>query len=207
MVGCHDRVRARQRRWTGHSLINCCGSAIMDRPEFGGGGMTLNSARNSSAAKVRQRRVAGRFRLRLRRLQSRVLWPLRRMFKSRRTRRRRRNVDERRTWVSGRPLVGFVKVACIVAGIVLLVSVGRALYGGIAGKPSGLMGNNCDAACRNTGFSCDILAGTLGPLFSFAFVYALFLLVRLWLVPGPYVRQGRGGPAGGGGAPGGAIGG
>lgn len=163
----------------------------MDRPEFGGGGMTLNSARNSSAAKVRQRRVAGRFRLRLRRLQSRVLWPLRSTFKSRRTRRRRRNVDERRTWVSGRPLVGFVKVACIVAGIVLLVSVARALYVVIVGKPSSLLGVNFDAACRNTGFSCDILAGTLGPLFSFAFVYALFLLVRPWLVRGPYVRKAR----------------
>jgi hypothetical protein len=135
--------------------------------------------------------VAGRFRLRLRRLQSRALWPLRRMFKSRRIRRRRRSVDERRTWVGGRPLVGIVEIACIVAGVVLLASVARALYVVITGKPSSFLGVNFDAACRNTGFSCDILAGTLGPLFSVAFLYALFLLVRLWLVRGPYVRKAR----------------
>jgi hypothetical protein len=79
----------------------------------------------------------------------------------------------------------------VAGAVVLLVAVGWSLYVVVEGKPSGLFGVNIDAACQNTGFSCTVLAGTLGPLFSFAFLYALFVLVRLWLVRGPYVRKAR----------------
>jgi hypothetical protein len=149
----------------------------------------LNAFRARSGDLSRPRRVAGRFRLRLRRMRSRLFGPLRRMFRSRRTRRRRRSVDERRTWVPSRPLVGFVKIASVTGGAFLLVAVAWSLYVVAAGRPSGMFGVNVDQACRNTPFSCDILAGTLGPLFSLAFASALFLLVRLWLVRRPYVRK------------------
>ena len=151
----------------------------------------MNSFQARSTDPVRPRRVAGRFRLRLRRLRSALFGPLRRIFKSRRTRRRRRGVDEKRAWVRGRPLVGVIKIASVIGGVILLVAVGRSLYEVAVGHPTNALGVNVDATCRNVGFSCDVLAGTLGPLFSFAFVYALFLLVRLWAVRGPYVRKAR----------------
>ncbi len=46
-----------------------------------------------------------------------------------------------------------------------------------------------DTACRETSFSCDALAGTLGPVLSLALASAVFLLVRLWLVRRPYLRR------------------
>ena len=151
----------------------------------------MNSDTHESRDRVAQRRPAGRLRLRLRRMRSRLYGPFDRVFRSRRARRRRRSVDERRTWVRGRPLVRIVKVASVVGGIILLAAVIRSLYVVIAGKPSSFLAVNVDAACRNTSFSCDILAGTLGPLFSLAFASALFLIVRLWLVHRPYVRRAR----------------
>jgi len=79
----------------------------------------------------------------------------------------------------------------VAGGLILLVAVGWSLYVVILGRPAALLGFSADTACRNTGFSCDILAGTLGPLFSLLFASALFLLVRLWLVRRPYVRKAR----------------
>jgi len=84
-----------------------------------------------------------------------------------------------------------VKTASVVGGAFLLVAVAWSLYVVVRGRPSGLLGVNVDRACRSTAFSCDILAGTLGPLFSLAFASALFLVVRLWLVRRPYVRKAR----------------
>jgi NACHT domain len=113
------------------------------------------------------------------------------MFRSSRTRRRRRSIDERRTWVRGSPLVGIVKIVSVAGGVVLLVAVAWSLRVVIAGKPVSFLGINDDTVCRNTGFSCDMLAGILGPLFSLAFATAIFLLVRLWLVRRPYARKAR----------------
>jgi hypothetical protein len=127
----------------------------------------------------------------MRRLGARLFGPLRQMSASRRSRRRRRSIDERRTWVSGRPVVGVVKIASVVGGAILLLAVGRSLYVVAEDKPSAVLGVNIDAICRNTGFSCDVLAGTLGPLFSLAFASSLFLLVRLWLVRRPYTSKAR----------------
>ena len=91
----------------------------------------------------------------------------------------------------GRLPVRIIKIASVVGGTVLLVAVGRSLYVVVQGRASSALGVNIDAACRNTGFSCDVLAGTLGPLFSLAFVTALFLVVRLWLVRRPYMSKAR----------------
>src|SRR5258708_19941128 len=99
----------------------------------------MNSLRARSGDAVRQRRVAGRLRLRLRRLRSRLYGPMRRMFKSRRTRRRRRSVDERRTWVPGRPLVRMVKIASVGGGVFLLVAVAWSLYVVVEGGPSSFL--------------------------------------------------------------------
>jgi NACHT domain len=151
----------------------------------------VNSVQHRSRDRLGQSRAAGLLRLRLRRLWSRLYDPFDRILKSRRTRRRRRGVDVRRTWRRSRPLVRVIKVVSVAGGVVLLAAVAKALYVVILGKPSSLLSINVDAACRNTAFSCDLLAGTLGPLFSLAFASALFLLVRLWLVRRPYVRKAR----------------
>ena len=151
----------------------------------------MNSDTHESRDRVAQPRPAGRLRLRLRRNRPRLYGPFDPLFRSLRAPTSRPSVDERRTWVRGRPLVRIVKVASVVGGIILLAAVIRSLYVVIAGKPSSFLAVNVDAACRNTSFSCDILAGTLGPLFSLAFASALFLLVRLWLVHRPYVRRAR----------------
>jgi hypothetical protein len=95
----------------------------------------LNSVQGTSDSKVGQRRVGGRFRLRLRRLRDLLFRPFGRMFRSSRTRRGRRSVDERRAWVRGSPLVGIVKIASVAGGVVLLVAVAWSLRVVIAGKP------------------------------------------------------------------------
>jgi hypothetical protein len=153
--------------------------------------MAVNSVQHGSRDGFGQGRAAGLLRLRLRRLWSRLYDPFGRMLKSRRTRRRRRGVDDRRTWGRSRPLVRIIKIVSVAGGVVLLAAVAKALYVVILGKPSSLLGVNPDTACRTTSFSCDLLAGTLGPLFSLAFASALFLVVRLWLVRRPYVRKAR----------------
>jgi hypothetical protein len=151
----------------------------------------VNSVQNRSRDRFGRSRPASLLRLRLRRLWSSLYDPFGRVLKSRRTRRRRRGVDDRRTWGRSRPLVRIIKIVSVAGGVVLLAAVAKALYVVILGKPSSLLGVNVDTACRNTTFSCDLLAGTLGPLFSLAFASAVFLLVRLWLVRRPYVRKAR----------------
>jgi hypothetical protein len=153
--------------------------------------VAVNTVQHRSHDRFGQSRSAGLLRLRLRRLWSRLYDPFGRILKSRRTRRRRRGVDVRRTWGRSRPLVRVIKIVSVAGGVVLLAAVAKALYVVILGKPSSLLSVNVDTACRNTTFSCDLLAGTLGPLFSLAFASALFLLVRLWFVRRPYVRKAR----------------
>jgi hypothetical protein len=70
------------------------------------------------------------------------------------------------------------------------VLIGASLYAVARGKPSGYLAY-VDTVCNRTSFSCNVLAGTLGPLFSLALASTLFLLVRLWLVSRPYVRKAR----------------
>jgi hypothetical protein len=96
--------------------------------------------------------------------------------------------------VPGRPLVRMVKIASVVGGVFLLVAVAWSLYVVVEGRPSSFLAVDVDRACRNTPFSCDILAGTLGPLLSLAFGSAVFLLLRLWLVRRPYLRKAREAP-------------
>jgi hypothetical protein len=148
----------------------------------------VNRAQNISPDRVRQRRAASRLRLRLRRRWDQLRGPLRRMVKSRRTRNQRRSVDERRSWRPSRPLIRIVKWASVAGAALLLALIGASLYAVIRHRPSGYLAY-VDAACNRTSFSCNILAGTLGPLLSLALASALFLLVRLWLVSRPYVRK------------------
>jgi NACHT domain len=174
-------------------LINCDRGVIMGQNVISAavGVVALNSLRARSNDSVEPRRVAGRLRLRLRRLWSALVGPLRRMSRSRRARRRRRSIDEQRRWLPGRPLVGAVKIASAVGGVFLLVAVAWSLYVVIEGKPSSFLGVDVDAACRNTGASCSILVGIIGPLFSLAFASGLFLLFRPWFVSRPYLRKAR----------------
>jgi hypothetical protein len=48
-----------------------------------------------------------------------------------------------------------------------------------------------DEACRDTGFSCEALSGTLAPISSIALASALFLFYRLSQVHKPYVRTAK----------------
>ena len=112
------------------------------------------------------------------------------MLKSRRTRKTRHGVDERRSWRPTRPLVRIVKGVSVAGAALLLALIGVSLYAVARGKPSGYLAY-VDTVCNRTSFSCNVLAGTLGPLLSLALASALFLLVRLWLVSRPYVRKAR----------------
>lgn len=112
------------------------------------------------------------------------------MLKSRRTRKTRRGVDERRSWRPSRPLIRVVKGASVTGAGLLLALIGVSLYAITRGKPSGYLAY-VDTVCNRTSFSCNVLAGTLGPLLSLALASTLFLLVRLWLVSRPYVRKAR----------------
>ena len=112
------------------------------------------------------------------------------MLKSRRTRKTRRGVDERRSWRPSRPLIRIVKGASVAGAALLVALIGVSLYAVARGKPSGYLAH-VDTVCNGTSFSCNVLAGTLGPLLSLALASTLFLLVRLWLVRRPYVRKAR----------------
>jgi hypothetical protein len=150
----------------------------------------VNTARYSSPESVRRRRTAGAPRIWLRRRWAALRGPLRRMLKSRRTRRARRGVDERRRWRPSRPLVRIVKGVSVAGVVLLLALIAASLYSVIRGKPSGDLAY-ADASCDRTNFSCSVLAGTLGPLLSLALASAVFLLVRLWIVGRPYMRRAR----------------
>lgn len=150
----------------------------------------MNTAWGSSRGRAPQRRTASRLRLRLRRRWARLRGPLRRMLKSRRTRKTRRGVDERRNWRPSRPLIRIVKAASVAGAALLLALIGVSIYAVARGRPSGYLAD-VDTACNKTSFSCNVLAGTLGPLLSLALASTLFLLVRLWLVSRPYVRKAR----------------
>lgn len=141
----------------------------------------VNSVQDSAPATVRPRRASGPMRLRLARLWSRLSGPPGRMLISQRARRRRRAVDEKRIWRRSRPAVRIVKFAPLADAIALIAAVARAFYVVVSGHRSSFL-VDVDAACSRTSFSCDTLAGILGPLFSLALASALFLLVRLWLV-------------------------
>jgi hypothetical protein len=93
-----------------------------------------------------------------------------------------------RVWRGSSPLVRFAKVVIYLAAVVFVIWVARAVYAVLFGRhPDVLL--DLDTACRETSFSCDALAGTLGPVLSLALAWALFLLVRLWLVRRPYLRR------------------
>ena len=151
----------------------------------------VNSDRHDKGDMVRQRGASGRrMRIRLDRRWARIRKPFSGMLRSLRTRRTRRVVDERRIWRPSRPLIRIAKVASLAGGILLLALVGESLYSVTLGRPAGFLAY-ADRACTTTSFSCNVLAGTLGPLLSLALASALFLLVRLWLVSRPYMRKAR----------------
>lgn len=149
-----------------------------------------DSVQHGSGDGIRRRRASGRMRLRLERRWMRIRQLIRGIFKSRRARRTRRAVDERRVWRRSRPLVRVVKVSSVAGGILLLALVGGSVYAVTLGVPSGFLAA-ADRACGATSFSCNVLAGTLGPILSIALASAIFLLVRLWLVSRPYMRKAR----------------
>jgi hypothetical protein len=83
-----------------------------------------------------------------------------------------------------------VKAVSVAGAALLLALIGMSLYAIVRDRPSGYL-SYLDTACNKTSFSCNVLAGTLGPLLSLALASTLFLLVRLWLVSRPYVRRAR----------------
>lgn len=150
----------------------------------------MNTVQNSSQNRVRRRRPPSRLRLRFRRRWARLRGPLRGMLKSHHARKTRRGDDERRSWRPSRPLVRIAKGISVTGAVLLLTLIAASLYSAVRGKPSGYLAY-ADSACNRTSFSCNVLAGTLGPLLSLALASALFLLVRLWLVRRPYTRKAR----------------
>jgi NACHT domain len=138
--------------------------------------------------RVRQPPTAGPLRLRLSRLARRLHRPLARALTSRSTQRGRRGVKEVRVWRGSSRAARAVKLVIYLGAIVFVVWVARASYAVFFGKRPEVP-LDFDTACGDTSFSCDALAGTLGPLLSLALASALFLLIRLSLVRRPYVHR------------------
>jgi hypothetical protein len=150
----------------------------------------VNSVRNRPRRKVRQRRVAGPLRLRLRWLWLGLHRPVSDMLRFLRSQRGGRVADRRRAWRRNRALVMTTKVTSVVLALLFVFGAAEALWVTIRGGPHGAP-FDLDKACSDTSFSCDVLAGTLVPILSLAVASAVFLWIRLTNVRRPYVRKAK----------------
>jgi hypothetical protein len=139
---------------------------------------------------ARQRPAAGPIRLRLRRLLARVYGPFARAVQSRRTHKGRAGPSSTRAWHRSRPLLRVGRVFTYVVAALFVLWVVRAFVVVVTSRPASFP-MNVEAACRDTAFNCDALAGILLPISSLALASAVFLLYRHSRVHRPFVRKAR----------------
>jgi hypothetical protein len=139
---------------------------------------------------VRQRPAAGPMRLRARWLLTRVYGPFDRAFQARRTHKGRARSSGTRAWHRSRLLVRVGRLATYVIAALFVLWVIRAFIVVVTSRPDRFP-MNVEAACRDTAFNCDALAGILLPLSSLALASAVFLLYRHSRVHRPFVRKAR----------------
>jgi hypothetical protein len=85
-----------------------------------------------------------------------------------------------------------VRGLAFLGGAVLLFVVGRAVYIVAGGHPREWPGwFNPDGACRDIGYSCGVASSVLMTALTIAFSAALFLVWRMRIVRGPYVKSAR----------------
>jgi NACHT domain len=132
----------------------------------------------------------GRFRRRLRRLQSLLYQP------NARLRKRRRahpgappRIDKKRHWRGSNPLKRGVRVLVYGGGLLLLAALALAVIAAIRHRSFAF-----DNRCQQRALSCTVLASFLVPLLTIALVSALFLLGRLWYLRRRYLRAARSRP-------------
>lgn len=131
----------------------------------------------------------------LTRLWSQAYGPLGRTIKGHRNRRGRvHRVDRMARWrgshpgrTAGRFVISFL------GGAILIVAVAWAAYVVISGD-SRVGSVDVEARCSEKNFSCGVLAGTLVPILSLALASAVFVLIRVWRVRGPYLRRAKAKP-------------
>jgi len=116
-------------------------------------------------------------RLRARWLLTRVYGPFDRAFQARRTHKGRAGSSGTRAWHRSRLLVRVGRLATYVIAALFVLWVIRAFIVVVTSRPDRFP-MNVEAACRDTAFNCDALAGILLPLSSVALASAVFLLYR-----------------------------
>jgi hypothetical protein len=139
---------------------------------------------------VRQRPAAGPLRLRLRRLLAQIAGPFTRALRSRRTHKGRARPSGRRAWHRSRPLVRLGRAVIYLVAALFVLWVIRALIVVVTSRPA-TFPMDVEAACRDTDFNCDALAGILLPIASLALASTIFLLYRRSRVHRPFVRKAR----------------
>jgi hypothetical protein len=137
----------------------------------------------------RRPRRASRLGIRFRRWWWAVSGPLNRRTRAVRSRRYSlHGADKVRRWrrstgltivLSGVSYVGGVILVAAIGYAAVVVATGNAHHGPV----------DIEAVCTKANFSCGAVAATLGPVFSLALATALFLVVRLRMVRGPYLRM------------------
>jgi hypothetical protein len=108
---------------------------------------------------------------------------------SRRTHRRQPGVDEIPRWLGSRSLVRAARYLSYAGAVVFVIWVATALAVVVSRNHRFMLG--LDDRCNAASFSCETLAGFLGPALTISLASAVFLLARLRRVRRPYQRRAR----------------